>query len=129
MANVRAEIAALRDAACRSWVDLAELLRIIRGPGFVALTTHEDVIEALMPVVVEAMWGDATSTPYDPNTGAREAEHARTALRNPDAPGLTDSDALIAKVALAAAKALNQRSQAAATTPAPQPDAPATRST
>ncbi len=68
-----------------------------------------------MPVVVEAMWGDATTTPYDPAMESREAEHARTALRNPDAPGLTDSDALIARVALAAATALNQRSTTAAT--------------
>jgi hypothetical protein len=128
-ADLEAEIESLRYAARNSWRDLSDLLGIVCGPGFVALTTHEDVIEALMPVVVEAMWGDATSTPYDPNTGAREAEHARTALRNPDDPGLTDSDALIAKVALAAAKALNQRSQAAATTPASQPDALAARST
>lgn len=66
------------------------------------------------------MWGDATSTPYDPAMEAREAEHARTALRNPDAPGLTDADALITRIALAAAKALNRRSLAAATVATPR---------
>lgn len=114
-ADLEAEVETLRHAARNSQRDLSDLLGIVCGPGFVALSTHEDVIEALMPVVVEAMWGDATTTPYDPAMESREAEHARTALRNPDAPGLTDSDALIARVALAAATALNQRSTTAAT--------------
>lgn len=122
-AEFKAEIASIRDAACRSWLDLADLLSIVRGPAFVALSTDEDVIDALMPVVVETMWGGADASIYDPGAATQEMAHARAALRNPDDPGLTDTDALIARVALAAAKALNRRSApTAAPTPAPQPD-------
>lgn len=112
-ADLEAEIKSLRYAARNSWRDLTDLLRIVRGPAFVALSTDEDVIAALMPVVVETMWGDAASAPYDPSVMKQESAHARTALHNPSDPSLTDTDALIARVALAAAKALNNRSATA----------------
>lgn len=111
-ADLEAEIDSLRYAARNSWRDLSDLLGIVCGPGFVALSTEEDVIDALAPVVASIMWDGSEDTTDDHHADEQTLAHARTALRNPDAPSLADTDALIARVALAAAKALNRGSVA-----------------
>ncbi len=111
-ADLEAELDSLRYAARNSWRDLSDLLGIVTGPGFVALSTDEDVIDALAPVVASIMWDGSEDTTDDHRADEQTLAHARTALRNPDAPDLADTDALIARVALAAAKALNRGSVA-----------------
>ncbi len=112
MADLEAEIDSLRYAARNSQRDLSDLLGLVCGPGFVALSTEEDVIDALAPVVASIMWDGSEDTTDDHRADEQTLAHARAALRNPDAPGLADTDALIARVALAAAKALNRGSVA-----------------
>ena len=62
------------------------------------------------------MWDGNEDTTDDHRADEQTLVHARTAFCNPDAPGLADTDALIARVALVAAKALNRGSVA----PTPQ---------